>query len=288
MPDVSTDPGRVDAHHHLWDPATRNHAWLDDPGLAPIRRAFTLADLAAVAEPAGVRATVLVQALDEAAETADLLRIAATSDLIAGVVGWVDLTAADVADRLAAASEGPGGAKLVGIRHGVQGEPDPDWLDRPDVRCGIAAVGTAGLAYDLLTLAHQLPAAIRVVRALPEVSFVLDHLSKPPIAAGEREPWTGDIRALAGLPNVVCKLSGLVTEADHAQWTVADLDPYAATVLDAFGPDRIMFGSDWPVCLLAASYPQVVDTADALTRGLDGRESGAVRGGTARRVYRLG
>jgi L-fuconolactonase len=204
---------------------------------------------------------------------------------VAGVVGWVDLTDPGVADVLAELRERPG--NLVGVRHLVQGEPDPEWLCRPDVRRGLKAVGAAGLAYDVLTKPVQLPAAIATVRALPEMTFVLDHLSKPPIAAGKLEPWARLLRELATEPNVYCKLSGMVTEADWAGWTVEQLRPYASTALEAFGAARIMFGSDWPVCLLAASYGEVVDAAAALTAGLSEAEQADVFAGTAERAYRL-
>jgi L-fuconolactonase len=174
----------------------------------------------------------------------------------------------------------------VGIRHLVQGEPDPRWLSRPDVRRGLRAVTGAGLVYDLLTLPHQLPAAIDTVRSLPELTFVLDHLSKPPIAAGELHPWAKLIQELAALPNVSCKLSGMVTEAGP-RWTVAGLRPYAEVVLDAFGPARVMFGSDWPVCLLASSYADVTSAARDLTAQLTREEQALVFGGTAARVYGL-
>ncbi|NUT48272.1 MAG: amidohydrolase family protein, partial [Saccharothrix sp.] len=167
------------------------------------------------------------------------------------------------------------------------GEADPRWLARPDVRRGLRAVADAGLVYDLLTLVHQLPAAIEAVRALPEATFVLDHLSKPSIATRDREPWASWIRELAAEPNVTCKLSGMVTEADHARWTVADLRPYADVVLEAFGPSRVMFGSDWPVCLLAGSYEEVVAAAEGVTARLTAAERDEVFGGTAARVYRL-
>jgi len=201
------------------------------------------------------------------------------------VVGWVDLTDPGVADVLGALRERPG--NLVGVRHLVQGEPDPEWLSRPDVRRGLKAVGAAGLTYDLLTKPVQLPAAIATARALPEMTFVLDHLSKPPIAAGKLEPWARLVRELAAEPNVSCKLSGMVTEADRAGWTVEQLRPYAATVLEAFGPARVMFGSDWPVCLLAASYAEVVDAAEALSAGLSEAERADVFAGTAERAYGL-
>ncbi|HUR06234.1 MAG TPA: amidohydrolase family protein [Nonomuraea sp.] len=274
---------RVDAHHHIWDLAARPHAWLEAEKLAPVRRTFTLDRLAGHAAAAGVSGTVLVQVLPDLAETTEFLALAAESDLVAGVVGWIDLTSPAAAETLAGL---PGG--LVGIRHGVQAEPDPAWLTRPDVRRGLAAVAAAGLAYDLLTLPRQLAAAIDTVAAMPELTFVLDHLAKPPIASGELEPWASRIRELAGHPNVYCKLSGMVTEADWASWQVADLRPYAETVLAAFGPERVMFGSDWPVCLLAADYERVVSAADELCAGLSAGERTDVFGGTARRAYRLG
>ena len=174
----------------------------------------------------------------------------------------------------------------MGIRHLVQGEPDPRWLARPDVRRGLRAVAAAGLVYDLLTLPHQLPAAIDTVRALPGLTFVLDHLSKPPISVGELHPWAELVRELAALPNVSCKLSGMVTEAGP-RWTVAGLRPYAEVVLDAFGPARVMFGSDWPVCLLASSYADVTSAARELTAALTREEQALVFGGTAARVYGL-
>jgi L-fuconolactonase len=282
-----TPTGRVDAHHHVWDLAVRDQPWIGGEAMAPIRRSFRLAELRPHAAAAGVVQTVLVQTLALPQETPELLAVAAGSELVAGVVGWVDLTAADVAGQLAALRERPGGERLVGVRHLVQDEPDPDWLDRQDVRRGLAAVAAAGLVYDLLTLPHQLPAAVRTAAALPELRFVLDHLSKPPIAAGELEPWASLVRRLAALDNVACKLSGMVTEADWARWDVADLRPYADTVLAAFGPARVLFGSDWPVCLLAAPYGEVVAAAERLVGGLSAAEQADVFGGSARRAYRL-
>ncbi|MFF7200285.1 amidohydrolase family protein [Streptomyces sp. NPDC008141] len=277
----------VDAHHHVWDLSVRDQDWITGPDLAPLRRTFTLDDLRPEARAAGVRATVLVQTVTVAGETPEFLALADGSDLVAGVVGWTDLTAPDVADALAALREGPGGDRLVGIRHQVQGEPDPAWLLRDDVRRGLAAVASAGLVYDLLVQPRQLPAAVEVVSRVPGLTFVLDHLGKPPIAAEELEPWAGRVRALAERPNTVCKLSGMVTEAAWATWTAADLAPYAETVVEAFGPDRLMFGSDWPVCRLAASYAEVVEAARTLTRGLSADERSAVFETTACRVYGL-
>ena len=278
---------RIDAHHHIWDLNLREQAWLDGPALSAIRRTFTVADYVSEAAAAGIDSGVLVQVLADADETREFLALAAQSGPVAGVVGWADLTAPDIADELAALRAAPGGDRLVGIRHLVQGEADPRWLCRADVRRGLKAIADAALCYDLLTLPRQLPAAIETVRALPEMTFVVDHLSKPPIASGEVEPWASGLRDLAAEPNVFCKLSGMVTEADLASWTVESLRPYAEVALDAFGPSRMMFGSDWPVCLLAASYAQVTEAAAQLVGQLSLDEQGEIFGGTAIRAYRL-
>lgn len=284
---MTARPRLVDAHHHVWDLSVRDQGWITGEELAPLRRDFTLADLEPEARANGVGATVLVQTVTVAEETPEFLALADGSDLVAGVVGWSDLTAPDIADTLAALRELPGGDRLVGLRHQVQGEPDPEWLLRPDVLRGLAAVADAGLVYDLLVKPRQLPAAAGAAARLPGLTFVLDHAGKPPVATGGLSPWAEDVRALAALPNTVCKLSGLVTEADPHHWTVADLRPCADTVLDAFGPARTMFGSDWPVCRLAASYTEVVDASLALTDGLGDEERDAVLATTAERVYGL-
>jgi L-fuconolactonase len=275
----------VDAHHHLWDLTVRDQEWITGPELAPLRRNFGLQDYER--EAAGVTASVLVQTVTVAAETPEFLALANDSALVVGVVGWTDLTAPGIADTLASLKAMRGGSFLVGIRHQVQGEADPDWLVRPDVLRGLAAIAGAGLTYDLVILPHQLPATRAAALAVPELTFVLDHLGKPPVATGELEPWAQAVRALADAPNTVCKLSGLVTEASWDSWTPADLRPYADTVLDAFGPNRLMFGSDWPVCTLAASHKEVLDTARILTAGLSAAESEAVFSGTAVRAYGL-
>ncbi|WP_330336520.1 amidohydrolase family protein [Streptomyces sp. NBC_00557] len=277
----------VDAHHHVWDLSVRDQDWIRGPELKPLRRNFSLADLEPEARAAGVDRTVLVQTVTVAEETPEFLALAAGHDLVAGVVGWTDLTRPDIGDELARLRALPGGAFLKGIRHQVQSEPDPQWLLRRDVQRGLTAVAAAGLAYDLVVLPHQLPACAEAAARLPHLTFVLDHVGKPPIAAGEHEPWASALRALAAHPNTVAKLSGLVTEADPATWTTADLRPYTDTALEAFGPDRLMFGSDWPVCTLAASYGRVMDTARALTAELSDDERASVFAGTATRVYRL-
>jgi L-fuconolactonase len=282
---VNATPGLqvTDAHHHLWDLSVRDQDWITGPELASLRRDFTLAELAPQAAAAGVGRSVLVQTVTVAEETPEFLALAASGDLVAGVVGWTDLTAPGIADTLAELRELPGGDALVGIRHQVQSEPDPQWLCRPEVLHGLAAVAAAGLAYDLLVQPHQLPAATAAARALPQLRFILDHLGKPPVAEGTSEPWATELRALATLPNTTAKLSGLVTEADWASWTVAGLRPWTDTALDAFGPSRLMFGSDWPVCLLAArsSYGEVLDTARALTADLSPDEQAEIFGRTA-------
>jgi L-fuconolactonase len=269
----------IDAHHHLWEDLTRrDYDWL--AGLGPIRRPYTVDDLVAVS-PAD--RTVLVQTVAAVEETEEFLATAAATPVIAGVVGWVDLTAPDVADRLAALRT----AELVGIRHPAQGEEDPNWLVRPEVVRGVLAVADAGLAYDILVLPPQHDAAIALADAVPDARLVLDHAGKPAIAAGGYEPWARFLTALAARQNVYCKLSGLVTEADWAQWTVDDLRRYASHVLESFGPERVLFGSDWPVCELAATYDEVLAAAREFTSGLSASERDEVFAGTARRAYRI-
>jgi L-fuconolactonase len=277
---------RVDAHHHFWDLGVREQSWMVGPEMDPIRRNFLVEDLAPLAAAADVTQTVLVQTVGVPDETPEFLVIADGNDLVAGVVGWVDLTADDVENALTGLRNRPDGQWLKGIRHQVHDERDVEWLNRADVRRGLAVVAEAGLVYDLLTKAPHLPAAVDTVRALPELSFVVDHISKPEVG-GDLEPWATGIRTLAAEPNVTCKLSGMVTEASWADWKVSDLKPYADVVLEAFGPDRVMFGSDWPVCLLAASYAEVVDTAEQLTAGLSPADRDQIFGETARRTYHL-
>ncbi|MGH3879463.1 MAG: amidohydrolase family protein [Actinophytocola sp.] len=272
----------IDSHHHLWDPARREYPWLAGAALDPIRRPYTVDDLRRVSD---ADATLLVQTVSTMEETAEFLATAAASDeLVAGVVGWVDLTAPDVADRLAAL---PHRELLVGIRHQAENEPDPNWLLRDDVVRGLRAVAAAGLTYDLLVNPAQYASAADVADRLPDARLVLDHAGKPPIAARELDGWARAITEFARRPNVFCKLSGLVTEADWTSWRDEDLAPYADHVLATFGPARVMFGSDWPVCELAATYDQVVEAAATLTANLSAAERHDVWEGTARRAYRI-
>jgi L-fuconolactonase len=275
----------VDAHHHVWDLRVRDQDWISGRALAPLHRNFLIADYREAAP--SVTASVLVQTVTVAEETPEFLALAAANPVVAGVVGWTDLTAPDVPEQLARLCGLPGGDHLVGIRHQVQSEPDPDWLTRPDVLRGLAAVAAAGLVYDLVITPSQLEAAVCAAAKVPRLLFVLDHLGKPPVASSAIEPWARDLRRLAALPNVTAKLSGLVTEADWDRWQVSDLRPYVDVALTAFGPDRLMFGSDWPVCTLAASFGDVLGTARELTVGLSRPERDAIFAGTAARIYGL-
>jgi L-fuconolactonase len=259
----------VDAHQHFWDPAVADYAWMSEE-VEPLRRRFGPDDLAPLLAAHGVDATVVVQARGSLDETRALLELAAATPFVAGVVGWVDLTAD--------AKHGLNG--LVGVRHQVHDEPDPNWLLRDDVQRGLAAVGDAGLAYDLVVRPAQLPAAAAAVRRHPESSFVLDHVGNPPPRSGEVAAWRHGVAALAELPNVTCKLSGLFTLAE----TGADLAPIVEQALRWFGAERCMFGSDWPVCLLATDY----GAALALVRdAVPERDRELVLSGTAIRTYGL-
>jgi L-fuconolactonase len=276
----------VDAHHHFWDPATADYPWLTDE-LSVIRRRFTPDDLAPLLDDAGVDGTVLVQTRSSLDETREFLATAAETPFIRGVVGWVDLTDPGIAEVLAELRAGPGGDRLVGIRHQVHDEPDPDWLSRADVRRGIHAVARADLVYDLLVRSRELPAARSLVASMPDARFVVDHLAKPPIRDGNVETWSGLVSQWRALPNAAWKLSGVVTEADWQRWTPADVAPVVDHALATFGPQGLIFGSDWPVCLLAAPYRTVIETARALTVDLSEPERAGVFGQNARRIYKL-
>jgi len=276
----------VDAHHHFWDPTRADYPWLTDE-LATIRRPFGPADLAPLLEASGIDATILVQTRSSLEETEEFLATAAATPFISGVVGWVDLREPSIDDTIAQLRAGPGGDRLVGIRHQVQDEQDPRWLLRPDVRRGIQAVGRAGLVYELLVRSRELPAAREIVAGTPDVRFVIDHLAKPPIREGTLQPWADLVTGFAGLPNAWWKLSGLVTEADWSNWRPADLAPFVGHVLAVAGPERLMFGSDWPVCLLAATYDAVVAAARETLAGLTDTERAGVFGTNAAVVYGL-
>jgi L-fuconolactonase len=276
----------VDAHHHFWDPARASYPWMTDE-LASIRRPFGPDDLRPLLAERGVHRTVLVQARSSLDETRELLAVAERTDFVAGVVGWVDLTAPDVASVLRGLREGPGGRWLAGVRHQVHDEPDAEWLRRPEVRRGLRAVGEAGLVYDLLVRPRELPAALDVARWLPDLRFVIDHVAKPRVRDGADPEWVERLAPFSDLPHVRCKLSGLVTEADWTGWRPADLAPFVRRAVGWFGPQRVLFGSDWPVCLLAASYGQVVDALEAALADLPAPARAAAMGGNAAELYRL-
>jgi L-fuconolactonase len=264
----------VDAHQHFWDPARADYPWMTGEAAA-LRRRYGPDDLAPLLERHGVDGTVVVQARASLDETRELLALAAGTPFVLGVVGWVDVTDAGVG-RVLAGLDGP----LVGVRHQVHDEPDPRWLLRPEVQRGLAAVGDAGLAYDLLVRERELAVAAEAARRLPDLRFVLDHAGKPALRSGDLEPWAEGVAALAELPNVSCKLSGLFTEAEPG----TDLAPVVECTLRWFGAERCLFGSDWPVCTLATDYGSTLE----LVRSAVGEaDRDAVLGQTATAVYRL-
>jgi L-fuconolactonase len=290
-------PAIVDAHHHVWDVTARPQPWLaTHSALAPLRRNFLLPELAPQAAAVGVTATVVVQTVTESGETPELLTLAATGPLVAAVVGWTDLSAPAVADALGELAAMAGGEHLAGIRHPLLTESDPDWLDRADIRRGLSALAAAGLAFDLVLPPSLLLAAVRAAARLPDVRFVLDHLGNVEVLPRPDPAWASVFTALARLPNTACKLSGIFSVPAPAGQprsgrdrddSVSHLRPYLDLALDSFGPDRLMFGSDWPVCTLGASYTDVVTAAVTLTSTLSGPEQAAILGGTARTVYRI-
>jgi len=274
----------IDAHQHFWRPERGDYGWMN-PADTVLYRDYLPEHLRAELETLGVAKTVLVQAAPSVAETEFMLDLAAQTDFIAGVVGWLDFEAADFANQLERLRAHP---KFVGLRPMLQDIADDAYILRPAVLANLAHLADRGIAFDFLTLPRQLPYAAKAMAEVPQLRAVIDHLSKPAIAKGDMEPWASDLAAMARFPNVFCKLSGMVTEADHSSWTADDLEPYVDHALECFGPDRVMFGSDWPVALLAASYRQVFDALhDVLVPRLDDDELEAVFGGNAARFYDL-
>jgi len=277
----------IDAHHHFWDPNNGDYDWISGD-FQPIRRVFAPADLRPSLQHEGVSGTVLVQTWHSLRESHDFLEIAANTDFIAGVVAWIDLTDRHVADRLHELKSGPNGRWLVGIRHLLHLEADPEWILRDDVRRGLAAVADAGLVYDLVGNTAHLRAMLQTVADFPQLRFVLDHIAKPDIKAGVREPWGSLIRSFAPYrDHVWCKLSGMITEADWENWSAGDLQPYVDEVLQIFTPERLIFGTDWPVCLVAGSYADVVDVLRICLDVLSVVEHDKVFGRNAIEAYRL-
>lgn len=281
-------PKRIDSHHHFWNPATRDYPWMK--GLTVLEQPFGPQDLRPLLAVNGIDATVIVQAHASIDETRELLRIAGTTDFVAGVVGWVDLADPQVAAVIQDLQASEFGAWFKGIRPMLHDEADENWILRDVVQSNLDAVAGAGIVFDLLVTPRELPAAITTVRDFPHVKFVVDHIAKPPIASGEIDGWAAMMHEFADLENAACKLSGMVTETNPGGWNGDDLKPYVATVHEVFGPDRLMFGSDWPVCTLAASYDTVVKTTRDVLDSLgvlDETTEAAIFGNTAIHWYSL-
>lgn len=274
---------KIDSHQHFWNYNAREYSWMKE-GMEVLQRDFTPQDLATAQEKIGFDASVAVQARMTLDETRWLLELAAEHKTIRGVVGYVDLLSPEAGDQIDEFKNDP---KCVGMRHVVHDEPDDDFMLRDDFLNGLEAISRRGLAYDLLLFERHLPVAIEVVRRFPDLRFVVDHISKPLIRDGVLSPWDDNIRDLARLENVTCKLSGMVTEADWDSWRPDDLEPYMTVVLEAFGPDRLMIGSDWPVCLVAGSYGSVMSVVVDFVERLSSDEQARILGGTCCEVYGL-
>lgn len=244
----------IDAHHHLWKYNGAEYGWMD-PSMEVLKRDYLGNELESEMAKAGVNGSVVVQARQKLEETTWLLEQAEEASFILGVVGWFDLRAENLRSRL---DQYAGHSKLVGVRHVIHDEPDDDFMLRPAFLKGVEQLQPYDLVYDLLLFPNHLGRACRLAALFPEQRFVLDHLAKPPIRNGTLQPWADNIKALAARPNVWCKVSGMVTEADRNRWRYEDFVPYLEIVLDAFGTGRLMLGSDWPVCRLAAEYPEVM------------------------------
>ena len=255
----------IDSHHHLWKYNPEEYGWMDD-SMQVLKRNYLPGDLEAEMKKSGVEGTVVVQARQTLGETEWLLDLAQKNSFIYGVVGWMDLVSPQFKDQLETYATHP---KLVGLRHVIHDESDDDFMLKDDFRQGISLLQTFNLVYDLLLFPKHLGQAFSLVEEFPEQRFVLDHLAKPLIAAGTLEPWKTDLEKLASLPNVWCKISGMVTEADHQHWEINDFIPYMEVVLNSFGRERIMLGSDWPVCRLAGEYEEVLNIPLIFSRHLD-------------------
>lgn len=273
----------IDSHQHFWRYTAAEYPWMSDP-LASLRRDYLPEHLAPLLGRAGLDGCVAVQAQQTVAEARWLLTLADAHPIIKGVVGWVDLQSDRVEEQLAELARHP---RFVGVRHVVQDEPEDNFMLRPAFQRGIGKLRQFNLAYDLLVFPKQLPAAIQLAANFPEQRFVLDHIAKPLIRAGTLAPWREQVRELAKAPNVWCKVSGMVTEAKWDGWRAEDFRPYLDVVFAAFGAERLMFGTDWPVCTLAGSYAQVHTLADDYTRTLTAEARAKFFGGNATEFYQL-
>jgi L-fuconolactonase len=275
----------IDAHQHFWQLSQPfNHAWLDAPALAPIKRDFLPEDLEPLIRAVGVERTIAVQTQHNLEENRWLLDLARHHAFIAGVVGWVDLTSPACEEQLLEFKDNP---RFVGIRHVTQDEPDDDFIVRPDVLRGLKILEKHCVPFDLLLYVKHLRHVPTLAHHLPALPMVIDHLAKPRIKDRRIDDWLPHFRAAAAFPNVNCKLSGMITEADWRSWTAQDMKPYVHAALESFGASRCMFGSDWPVCALAGTYVQVFNGLQEAIGGLRKSELDEILGGTARRFYRL-
>jgi len=276
-------PEKIDAHHHFWNYDPVEYDWITEE-MSAIRRSFLPEDLHAEIERVGINGVVSVQARQTVEETRWLLDFARQHEFIRGVVGWVPLTD----PKLRTVLDQFGGDKhLKGVRHVIQGEADNHYILREGFNAGIRGLRDYGLIYDILIFERHLPQTIEFVDRHPNQIFIVDHLAKPRVRDGQISPWREDIRELARRDHVYCKISGLVTEADYQQWTEQALRPYIETVLEAFGPRRVMFGSDWPVCLVACPYERWFEIGNRAIAKLSPDEQARVMGGTAIEAYRL-
>jgi L-fuconolactonase len=274
---------RIDAHQHFWRYNPDEYEWIDN-SMSRLRRDFLPANLKAELDASGFDGAIAVQARQTLEETRWLLELAETSSHVLGVVGWVDLRSSEVRPQLAEFARNP---KFLGVRHIVQSEPDDRFLLQPEFLRGIAALEECDRTYDILIYPLHLPVAAEFVKHFPRQRFVLDHLAKPLIKSGSLQPWQTGIRELARHPNVFCKLSGLVTEADWKNWKPSDVEPYLDTAFECFGPERLMIGSDWPVCTVAASYSQVMNLVIEYLSQYPDAVRDAVLGGNAANFWKL-
>ena len=272
---------RLDAHQHFWRYSPAKYAWINDK-MAALKRDYLPQDLKPLLSAEGFDGSVAVQACHDLEETRWLLKLAAENDIVRGVVGWVDLCSPKVSALLESFGSP---RKLVGVRHVVQGEPDDEFILRPEFRRGIAHLADHGLTYDLLLYPRHLPVAVKLVREFPEQRFVLDHIAKPFIADGVIEPWNREISELAKFENVWCKVSGMVTEARWTEWRPEDFRLYLDVVFDAFGPRRLMIGSDWPVCTLSASYGAALGLVKDYIGQVSAAEQERIVGGNCAQFY---
>ena len=273
----------IDAHHHLWQYTPQEYGWISD-SMSVLKRDFLPPDLQREIKSVGFDGVVSVQARQSLRETQWLLELAEKNNFIKGVVGWVPLISMDLACELGKLMERP---KLRAVRHVLQDEPDDNYMLRPEFDRGISLLKDFGLRYDILIFERHLKQATTLVDRHPDLTFILDHVAKPRIKENLISPWRENMKELAKRPNVYCKISGMATEADHANWTEKQLLPYIETALDAFGPRRLMFGSDWPVCLLATPYRRWFETVTNFIAPLSDSERSRIMGGTAVEAYGL-